>query len=359
MYLPNLTALASALTALQNNQQVEALLLFAADKNHPGPADLSAVLQLNHKPLIGGVFPEIIAEGQRHDTGFVLIGLNHPLEVLSFDAEQGQLDFTAKFEMAQQAAAEVESVFCFLNALWPQKQSFMHDLYDHFGPFVNYCGGGAGSLSFSSFACVFANQAVFEHGAVIGLLPKPMQIGVAHGWHSISEPIKVTETSGNTVVSLNWKPAFEVYKAEVEAHSKTEITPDNFFSVAKSYPLGLVRLDAEMIIRDPYGTENNSLLIVDEVPQGDYIRIMHGNMQSLLDGAENALQQATSSTAAVGKLCIDCISRVLFMEADFKEELAILNQNQTVNGILSIGEIANPDHSSLELFNKTVVVAQW
>lgn len=359
MYLPNLTALASALTALQNDTQIEALLLFAADKNHTAPTDLSAVLQHNHKPLIGGIFPEIIAEGQRCDTGFVLIGLNHPLEVLSFDSEQAQLDFTATFETAQQGAAEVESVFCFLNALWPQKQNFMNDLYDHFGPFVNYCGGGAGSLSFSSFACVFANQAVFEHGAVIGLMQKPMQVGVAHGWHSISEPIKVTETSGNTVVSLNWKPAFEVYKAEVEAHSKTEITTDNFFSIAKSYPLGLVRLDAEMIIRDPYGTENNSLLIVDEVPQGDYIRIMHGDMHSLLGGAEHALQQASNSTLSANKLCIDCISRVLFMEADFKEELGILNQDKAVNGVLSIGEIANPDHSSLELYNKTVVVAQW
>jgi len=359
MYLPDLPTLTSALLSIQNDQQVLSLMLFAADKNHPTADELSGLLQSNHKPLLGGIFPEIIAEGKRYDSGFVLIGLNYALDVVSVESKNNTIDFAAIFEEKSMATAETESVFCFVNALWAAKQNFMHSLYDHFGPFINYCGGGAGSLSFTSFPCVFANQVVLEHGAVLGLMKKPLHVGVAHGWDSISDPIKVTETIGNTIVSLNWKPAFEVYKAEVEAHSNEKITPDNFFSIAKSYPLGLVRLDAEMIVRDPYGTENNTLLIVDEVPQGEYIRIMHGNMQSLLQGAENALLQSSNPTQVEGKLCIDCISRVLFMQDEFQEELAILNQNKDVNGILSIGEIANPGNSSLDLYNKTVVVAQW
>lgn len=359
MYLPDLPALASALISLQNDGQVKSLMLFAADKNHPSADELTRVLLHNHKPLLGGIFPEIIAEGQRYDSGYVLSGLSCELDIVSIESKNNTLDFADIFEAKGHATEEVESVFCFVNALWPLKQNFMHNLYDHFGPFINYCGAGAGSLSFTSFPCVFANQAVLEHGAVLGLMKKPVQVGVAHGWHPISELIKVTETNGNKVVSLNWKPAFEVYKAEVEAHSNATITPDNFFSIAKSYPLGLVRLDAEMIIRDPFGTENNALLIIDEVPQGEYIRIMHGNMQSLLKGAGNALQQTEGETATTNILCIDCISRALFMQADFQEELNILNQNHELNGVLSIGEIANPENSALELYNKTVVVAQW
>ena len=233
-------------------------------------------------------------------------------------------------------------------------------LYDAIGPFVDYLGGGSGSLSFNSFPCVFANQKIIENGAVIGAMVKNLSLGVAHGWHPISHPIKVTKTEGNTILSINWKPAFSVYKELVESHSNKKIEQENFFEIAKSYPLGLVKLDDEMIIRDPYATINETLLIVDEVPEGEYIRIMHGNMNSLLEGAKSAVKQAAIyKKDEFTQICIDCISRVLFMQDEFSQELLYLNQKQLANGVLSIGEIANPINAPLELFNKTVVVAQW
>jgi hypothetical protein len=47
------------------------------------------------------------------------------------------------------------------------------------------------------------------------------------------------------------------------------------------------------------------------------------------------------------------------MQSNFKQELTFLNQHHQMDGALSIGEIANIGSASLELFNKTVVVAQW
>jgi hypothetical protein len=161
-------------------------------------------------------------------------------------------------------------------------------------------------------------------------------------------------------VSLNWKPAFDVYRANIFNHSGLAIGQDNFFDIAKSYPLGLVKLDDEMIIRDPYATENGMLHIVDEVPEGEYIQIVHGDMGSLLEGAKIAVEKSNKyGDATFTQICIDCISRVLFMQEDFKNELNIMNKNQAANGMLSIGEIANPGNTALELYNKTVVIAQW
>jgi len=360
MYLANIQDLAQALLDVQNNQEVKGLLLFGGDANKPTTHEMEATLKNNQKPLMGGFFPEIMAEGSRKKEGFVMILLCESWQIKGFESLQGAtLDEQLEDFVAQQKH-EIRSVFCFVNALWNQKTHLMNALYDAWGPFVNYLGGGAGSLSFQSFPCVFAHQSVIEHGAVVGVMEKHLSLGVAHGWHPISQPIKVTETSGNTIVSLNWKPAFQVYQEWVQSHSKQTINEDNFFEIAKSYPLGLVKLDDEMIIRDPYATVNQTLQIVDEVPEGEYIRIMNGNLDSLLEGAKNAVQQASMNhTAAVTQICIDCISRVLFMQEDFEKELVILNQKQKANGILSIGEIANPINAPLELFNKTVVVAQW
>jgi hypothetical protein len=354
MHLPTLSALRIALADIQTDASIRSVLLFASGNDLPAVHEIESVLAVNHKPLLGGVFPEIIADGTRQQSGFVLIALQTNIDVHLVESPS-EVPFLTK-----DRARWAESVFCFVNAFWPEKQNFLTHLYDALGPFVNYLGGGAGSLSFQSMPCVFANGVVAEHAAVVGLMDVPMSIGVAHGWHPISDPIKVTETRGNTILSLNWRPAFDVYSELIASHSGQRITKETFFDIAKSYPLGLVTLDNEMRIRDPFATDNGELHIVDEVPEGEYIRIMHGDLDSLLTGARHAIGSTLDSTASeMDMLCIDCISRVLFMQEEFAQELSILNSHGSINGILSIGEIANPGNAALELFNKTVVVAQW
>jgi len=360
MFFTEISDLKKTLSALQQETSVKALLLLMADAQETEPSELQSLLSLNNKPLLGGIFPELIANGERQNTGFLLMPLHHDIKVVTFQQENAASISKIQSDEVLESEGQAKSVFCFVNALWTGKNTFINTLYNELGPMVNYLGGGAGSLSFTSFPCVFANQSIIEHGAVIGLMNTPFSIGVAHGWHAISEPIKVTETQGNTIVSLNWKPAFEVYKAHVKEHANQTLTADNFFDVAKAYPLGLLRLDDEMIIRDPYATSEGHLHIVDQVPEGDYIRIMHGNTTSLLEGARLAVVASQNPDEKNNtQFCIDCISRVLFMQEDFSQELQLLNTQQEAQGILSIGEIANPAQTALELFNKTVVVAQW
>jgi hypothetical protein len=361
MFFQTINEVKAEFEKIQEDEAIQGILFFGCDKNSPEISELEASLASNHKPLLGGIFPEIIAGGIRKDTGFIVVPLFEELEVVHFQSSESHPSIETQIEnFTKNRNAEIGSVFCFLNALWSHKQSFLNALYNQIGPFVQYVGGGAGSLSFKSFPCVFCNQNVFEHAAVIGVIKKPIAIGVAHGWEPISDAIKVTEAVGNSIVSLNWKPAFEVYQAWVEKHSKLKIGPDNFFDIAKSYPLGLIRIDDEMIIRDPYVVENGMLHIVDEVPENTYIRIMHGNMNSLLNGARKAMELSSQKIQSKNTLfCIDCISRVLYMQDNFEEELVILNQIDRINGILSIGEIANAGHAALEIYNKTVVVVQW
>jgi hypothetical protein len=99
------------------------------------------------------------------------------------------------------------------------------------------------------------------------------------------------------------------------------------------------------------------------VLEGEYIQVLHGNIASLLQGAKQAKQQALlKRTTAMNKnfaFCIDCISRVLYLQDEYDKELTIINNGLSAYGILSIGEIANSENSFLEIYNKTNVVAIW
>lgn len=53
-------------------------------------------------------------------------------------------------------------------------------------------------------------------------------VGVVHGWQPISGAFKVTEGDGNRIISLDWIPAFEVYRQVVESHAGASFAGSSF-----------------------------------------------------------------------------------------------------------------------------------
>lgn len=352
------------LAYLETNKAVESILFFMADEGHFTEELLIPTLKKSTKPIIGGIFPELIFEGERKIQGTLLIPLSFRLKTQLFDLSQNHPDFLEQLEAEQSDSMNPESsLYVFTDAMGDCKDFFIESLFNFFGINLSYIGGGAGSLRFQPFNCIINNDGLHTNVGVIGWAPKKIALGVAHGWHAISKPMKVTKTKINQIESINWKPAFEEYKDIVEAHSGMKFTNDNFFEIAKSYPLGIAKMDAEMVVRDPFMVSNNTLHVIDTINECEYVSILHGNMDSLLEGASKAVEIAFSkSEEDMDKttiFCIDCISRALFMQDNFKKELAVVGKKTIVNGILSIGEIANADASFIEIYNKTIVVGIW
>ncbi len=362
---PNeISSLDSHLTKLGNDHDIKSVLFFMADEERYSEKLLIPVLQKNIKPIMGGVFPELIFMGERKKKGVVLLPLSFELKIQLFDLSKTPEDFIEQLELVQKDSLDPSSaLFVFTDALSENKESFIESLFNFFGLNPTYIGGGAGSLKFEPFPCIITNTGIYTNAAIIGWANKKIALGVAHGWQPVSSPLKVTEANKNKLVSFNWKPAFEVYKEIVESHSGMKFTTDNFFHIAKSYPLGITKIDSEMVVRDPFMASDNVLYLVDKVNEGAYVKILHGNMDSLLAGASKAKEIAFSKLEnGMDKnsvFCIDCISRVLFMQNDFKKELEAIGHNVTVTGILTIGEIANSEDSFLEIYNKTIVIGLW
>jgi len=356
--------LENQLAKLETDSHVKSVLFLMADEAHLTNELLSPLLTNIKKPLIGGVFPELIFEGERKNSGVLLLPLTFELKTQVFDLDGSSEEFFTQLERVQVDSMNPSStLFVFTDALSLNKNIFIETLFNFFGVNPSYIGGGAGSLRFEPFPCIISNQGMHTNAAVIGWANKNITLGVAHGWHSISEALKVTEANKNQLESINWKPAFEVYKEIVEAHSGMRFNSENFYDIAKSYPLGIEKMGAESVVRDPFMVTNNTIHFVDNITEGEYVKVLHGDMASLLEGAskakERALSQLEEGMDGEASFCIDCISRVLFMQETYKKELEAVAHNNNVSGVLTIGEIANAGESFLEIYNKTIVLGIW
>ena len=174
--------------------------------------------------------------------------------------------------------------------------------------------------------------------------------------------MQATGTDGNVLKMIDFKPAFDVYSALVTRNAGITFGKDEFLKISRAHPFGIARINSEMIVRDMLKLNpDGSFICAGEIPQDSYISIMTGSEKTLLDAAESAARMATAALpgGTPGSfLLMDCISRLMFLEDAFKEELVrMVPPGCPSAGACTIGEIANSGADFLEFYNKTAVVA--
>jgi hypothetical protein len=360
-------AFAAAVQQATQQPQVRAICVLAADANGWTPEALDPILQGATVPVVGGIFPQIIYGQQNHTQGAVLILLEQSIEWACLPhLSQPDADHDTPLATLAEQWEDLPGPATHLvlvDGLSTCIATLIQDIFANFGVSQSHLGGGAGSLSFQQKPCLLTPQGLVMDAALLVRLPLHSGVGVSHGWQAISEPFKVTQSHKNLVQQLEWKPAFSEYRQVVEAHSGQVFTDSNFFDLAKSYPLGISKLDAEVVVRDPLMLrDGEGLVCVGEVPEGAFVRILNGTPASLIEAAGQAAERAQSAYSAANAgpaglaLFIDCISRVLFMGDQIKEEFAAVAGDYPLVGALTLGEIANSGHDFLEFYNKTAVL---
>ncbi len=354
------------LDEMSHNEDVKGLLILACDANGFTPDAIDEALQRVPVPLWGGIFPAIIHGREKLERGTIVAGLDKRPDVhVVPDLSSPGRDFDEAFASINPVSPEARTLFVLNDGYAQNISSFIDSLYDRFGLQFTYIGGGAGSvnpaaLDMSKTPCLLTNKGLIKDSALLVLLDIESGVGAGHGFHKISGPYKVTESTGNAIQSLDWKPAFEAYKQIVKEHSGETITGQNFFSIAKRFPFGISRMGSELIVRDPYTAEGESLIVATEIAQESFIDILTGTPDSLVAAAKQsftAAMDAFQEEANRTELLIDCISRALFLEDEFDREIeAVYQENVPLIGALSMGEIANNGKDYLELYNKTCVV---
>jgi len=351
-------ALCETIETLDSEPSTEGMMVLAGDGSTLDRERLNPVLRDVSVPVFGGVFPEILHEGNKTDTGAVVAGLTvEPTVTVAPRLSDPETRFA---EWLPEAVPEDGTGFVFVDAFAVRAEDFVSSLFRTYGVGLNYVGGGAGSLDMEQQPCLFTNEGVLEDAAVFATVDATTEVGVKHGWQEIAGPFRVTDSAGQVISTLNGKPAFSVYRRVVEADADVTVEEAGFFDVAKSYPFGLNRAEGEKIVRDPFEVgDDGSLTCFGNVPEGEFVHVLKGEPESLIAAAGEAYEEAaTGDDADPEVFFFDCISRVLYLEERFADELdAVGGPRSPTVGALTIGEVANDGEGHLDYYNKTAVTA--
>ena len=349
----------------EDNADVLGVLVLACVENGFTPELIDDYLKGFSKPMFGGIFSKILLNKEEFSRGIIVVGFHQPFNIAVVEKinDEINLDSLLKHTFEAQSLKD-KTMFVFADGINPYISELINSILNYFGLIPNFIGGGAGSLN-KHGPCVITEKGLLKDAAVLALGDLRSGIGVAHGWYPVAGPLRVTESERNTIISLNWQPAFQIYRKIVEKVSGKSFDDFDFFDLAKEYPFGIVKMAKEMVVRDPVMVDKQKLICVGEVPTNSFVHILQGDKSSLIAGAADARKFAEESYWNVIKdktkkpsatFFIDCVSRVLFLEDAFKDELAIVYSDSPLFGALTLGEIANTGKNYLEFYNKTSVV---
>ena len=222
--------------------------------------------------------------------------------------------------------------------------------YEVAGASVPLVGGCAGDdLAMRSTFQIHGGR-VFNQAVVAAAIgsDSPIGIGVSHGWQTVGEPMLVTSSSGVSVMSLDDRPALDVYLETLQAPPEASESPEAFAAFAATHPLGIPRRD-RIEIRYVAGAnlETRSLTCIAGLPQGGMAMFMEGDSDSVLEATATACREACNGLAGappIGMLLFDCVARRSVLESasaggEFQYVQELLG-TLPVAGFYTYGEIA-------------------
>ncbi len=346
-----------------SKDNAKGILLFVGEETPFDYKQLQPLLKAMNIEVWGGIFPEVIYDGSLYKQGVVGCAFQSPvsIEVIK-DLSKFKGDFSEDF-----VSKNTRTLLIFTSAYADNIPLLIETLYEKYFKEMAFIGGSAGSIINVDQPSLFSRDEIFAGGAIIAAAEDFMSVGINHGLQPISEPAIASSVDKTILRSINWEPAFEYYKKIIEQDAGIQLTADRLLDVAKSYPLGMLKYDGEIILRVPFNVgEENSLILASEMPENSVLVVTKAYPDKLIAAAGTAAEQAKIAFErkrgkSPGKaLIIDCLARALFLEDRIDDELKIIankaGSDVFLFGLLSLGEIASTGGKYIELYNKTVVI---
>jgi hypothetical protein len=348
----------------------EVILLLFAEQEVPEIPTLIEALNGKNIAFIGGVFPGLIYGNQRIAAGCIIKKFKTLIPPFCVsDIASSQFSGFPHFGAAENVKNGTAIIL--LDGLTPNIYRFLEHLNDLLGEQCNFIGAGAGSITLQQQSCVFSPEGFKEDAAVVCVIDKQVHLGVRHGWEQLAGPLVATQTEGNSIIELNWQRAIDVYNKIVETDCGVTLNKDNFAGIAQGYPFGILREKDDDIVRDPLAIgDDGAIICIGEVPPNTVLHVLKGHPEALLDAARKAISDCSEKTGlpieASGTFVVDCITRTLYLNEAFAEEMNIIRESLVIKtaeqepfGVLSLGEISSYGEGLLELFNKTIVIGTY
>jgi len=356
---------------LAQASKAKSLLVLACNDNNFTVQQINPLISRCTLPIFGGIYPKLIFKDQLMQQGCIIIGFQQNAEIslitqLSELVTDEQLEQAIEQKVLEQSQlADHDSFLMFYDSMINNVENFIDCLFECLDYPISIVGGGAGNLEFKQKPCIFTNQGLVFDAIQIVNLKSQINTAATHGWQILEGPFLVSEVQQQTIISLDYQPAFNVYKEAIESASSHKFNDNNFFDIAKNFPLGIERINSKLVVRDPIVIHEGHVQCVGNIPVNSMVYLLQGSIDSLIASAEQA---AISATQKIGDndfsaiIVFDCISRVLYLEDDFSRELNAIAKHcsgQTLFGVLSLGEIVDSESGAIRLLNKSTVIGSW
>ncbi len=260
---------------------------------------------------------------------------------------------------------DLSAVLLFAKGVAVNGSAILAGLASQVGSQVPITGGLAGDGGAFVETLTLGPSGLSKDGAVaVGLYGAGLVLshGSCGGWAPFGPARKITRSRENILYELDGEPALNVYKRYLGDHAKGLPNSGLLFPLEILNPergrMGLIRTILGVDEAEGY------LVLAGDIESGGYLRLMHASTDDLVDGAEQAAQQAGSHRAGgAGQglaLLVSCVGRRLVMGDAVEEEIevvgATLGKSMTLSGFYSYGEFGPLGDSDCKLHNQTMTV---
>ena len=349
-----------------------ALLVVLASDGHDLPDLLGGVRAVaGSVPLVGCSTSGEISSAGAGDGGVVVMALGGPgFAVSTASAPVADGGLRAAGAAVARTAADVadrpyRALLLLSDGLAGDQEELVRGAYGVLGASVPLVGGCAGDDLRMVRTSQLHDDRVLTGAVVAAAIGSdaPLGIGVQHGWRRVGEPMLVTASEGNRVLSLDDEPALDVYLRRLDAPEEARTDPAAFTRFALTHPLGLSRRRGEHVrFVAEADFADRSLGCVAHVPRGGLTWFMEGDDSSVLKATDTACAealQALEGRPPVGLLAFDCIARRGVLEpsglARETDRIARHAGGAPVAGFYTYGEIARTSGTG-GFHNQTLVV---
>ena len=329
------------------------LMIMVGDRSADQVNDMIDFLNQKNISFFGGIFPGLIVGNRNVREGFIA-------EVLQPVYSSLVLPFMMRFAQDRESLKGYTAIV-FVDGLSGRMKDLTDTLYGKLGAAVTYVGSGAGFYDLQHRPCIFNSKQLYQDSLYVCIVKNRTELAVERGWNKLDGPFFVKRSRDNILSDVDNYRAFELYRRVIEEEENLTLFKEDFFIYAKDHPFGILEDDGSLIVRDPIAVNNDDEIIcVAGIPEGSEIYVLKGDAHTLLESSLKIT--AKCRKRAPGKylpLLFDCISRAMFLEERFTDELDNIQSGlkYKVEGALSIGEIATRNNGELIIHNKSSVLA--
>lgn len=249
------------------------------------------------------------------------------------------------------------------DALAGRSPELIQELVLATGAQYEFFGGGAGDGGRFERTVVFHGREVLADAAVAleMLSPRPIGIGIGHGWEPAAEAMRVTAAEGTRLVSLNGFPAADAFEAHAEATGQ-RFDPGNALPFFLHNILG-IEVPGGFQLRAPMTVDGQgAVTCAAEIPVGSRVRIMRSTAAASRLAADRA---ATAALAKLGghepgvALFFDCAATRFRVGDQYTAELEVVRErlrSLPLAGCITYGQIARGEGQFDTFQNCTALV---